>query len=215
MAFKKVNPKSDGQKYFQRILDDKSYDKIVVLAPSGCGKSLFIAQRVAQDYLAGNLEKIILIRSLEPLREENQVGWLKGSIDDKMSPWLAPTLQHLRKFLPVEKLIADKVIEFVPLEMIRGLSFENCAVVATEIQNISTFGLKSLLTRMGKHSRLYCDGDMDQCDRDISQADMLYDICDALHASIKSFALVEMGTGDIFRDKNIEKILKVFKEFEH
>jgi len=208
----KTQPKSEGQEYLQKILDCNKYSRILVTGPSGSGKTRFISEKVAEKYLSGKIDKIYLVRSLEPVSEENEIGWLKGDIEAKMLPWVAPILQHLGKFLPVSDMISNKEIEFIPLEMIRGLSLESeigCVVFATEIQNISIGAYKALLTRVGKNCTLYMDGDEEQSDR--SPTDLM-EIFERLDATVHRFSWVDLCDDDIFRDKDTVDILKVFRE---
>ena len=207
--FKEIQPKSEGQQYLKQVLQNNKYNKIFVSGPSGSGKSLHVSEQVSRDYLAGNIEKIIVLRSLEPVSEEKMVGYLSGDINSKMSVWVAPALQHLKRWLPIDQMIDEKKLEFIPLEMIRGLSFENCAVICEEFQNFSPNAAKCVLTRCGKGTRLYASGDWDQSDR---FSDDLFNIIDELDQQIPKFCWVELTEDDIFRDKSIAGILKVFKK---
>lgn len=188
----------------------------MVLGDSGSGKTLLSCQKVAQDYLKGKIDEIVLIRSLQPLEGEDSFGFLPGDEFDKGKFWMRPMLFHLSRYLPVDKLVDEEVIKFFPLEMVRGMTFESdtgIAVIASEIQNISIYALKSLLTRMGRNSRLYCDGDVNQADRGRGHAKDFLEICSQLDSSIRRFKLVQLGKEDIFRDKEIGEILDVFEDF--
>ena len=218
MKVKVLSPKSKGQEIYQQVLDDRRYNKILTLGSSGSGKTAFACQTIAKDYLEGKIDKIVLIRSLEPVEGEDSVGWLPGVASEKLLFWMQPILFHLKKHLPVNKMIADGEIEFFPLEMLRGTSFESdlgIAVIATEIQNIGIPAFKCLLTRMGRNSRLYMDGDCDQGDRGHEHTDNFLDIVSELDAKVDKFKLVTMTKADVFRDKHIRKILEVFEDFEY
>lgn len=217
-TIKLLQPKSDGQRYYQQTLDNKHYNRIVTLGPAGSGKTLLACQKVAKDFLDDKIGEIVLVRSLQPVEGENDSGYLPGSIEDKLQFWMQPILFHLKRYLPVKEMIANETIKFYPLEMLRGTSFESdtgIAVIATEIQNISLQAYKCLLSRIGKNARLYCDGDTSQADRGSSHSEDFLDICWELEARVSKFKLVQMTRDDVFRDKDIKDILDVFQDFDY
>jgi len=205
-----ITPKTQGQRDYWDALNDQRINYIAVTGFSGSGKTILACQYAAQQYLAGKFNKIIICRSLEPVSQENGCGYLKGDAKEKLSPWLAPILQHLQKFLPdLEREIALENVEMIPVDMMRGRSFDCCVVICTEAQNLSMPMLKCLLTRPDADSLLILDGDLDQTDRLNSETENLYTEL----LKLPSFAWIEMAEQDVVRNPgNIVEIVKIFKK---
>lgn len=133
---------------------------------AGSGKS-YIASIMAADMLIDprvSISSIIIARPNE-MEGTTSIGLLPGSVEEKLAPWLAPIIQTLKERLGVghfEAYVASGVIEFLPLEMIKGRSLNNTFLICDEAEDIEWPVLKTLLLRIGKDCKVVIDGDVRQ-----------------------------------------------------
>ena len=110
--------------------------------------------------------RIVLTRSLETVGKE--MGYLPGSIQEKMSPWIMPIVDNLRQAFQdnakFDKMIAKGEIEIAPLAFIRGRTFASCFLMVDEAQNTTIHELKTIITRIGQGSKIILLGDIGQID---------------------------------------------------
>ena len=119
-----------------------------------------------KQFLHGKYEKLIFTRPAVAADED--LGYLPGTLEEKMAPWIRPIYDILYKFISpaeVTELIENKSIEIAPLAYMRGRTFKNTWIVADEIENSIPTQMKMLLTRLGEGSRMVITGDLDQHDR--------------------------------------------------
>ena len=99
---------------------------------------------------------------------DEDLGYLPGTVEEKMAPWIRPIYDVLYQFMSmkeIQTLMEEKVIEIAPLGYMRGRTFKNTWIVADEMQNSTTSQMKMLLTRLGENSRLIITGDLEQHDK--------------------------------------------------
>lgn len=149
------------QEYIDAIA---SYEQVISLGPAGTGKT-YIAARLAAEFLKSvSRSKVILTRP--NVGAADTIGFLPGDVDEKMLPWCAPVLEVLKESLGEGHFEAmlGKRIEIVPLEYIRGRTFDNCFVIMDEAQNATLHQLKAFVTRQGMNSTVIINGDVRQTD---------------------------------------------------
>jgi phosphate starvation-inducible protein PhoH and related proteins len=133
---------------------------------AGSGKT-YIAARMAVEMLQDNtspIDKIIISRPNQ-MEDTQTIGLLPGTIQEKLAPILAPVIQTLKEALGssfFDYLVKKEVIEFLPLEMIKGRTFNNAFVIIDEAEDMTWNVIKTLLLRVGEDSRLVIDGDIRQ-----------------------------------------------------
>jgi len=158
-------PKTPGQiKYVEAL---RNYQKPIVVAtgPAGSGKTLFACQEAVERLGRRQVDRVILTRPLVAADEE--LGYLPGTLERKMDPWTRPMFDILGNYFSqsrIKQLVKDKVIEIAPLAYMRGRTFDDCFVVADEMQNTTPNQMKMLLTRIGEGSKMVVTGDAEQCD---------------------------------------------------
>lgn len=143
----------------------RSHDLVFALGPAGTGKT-YIAVALAVEALeAGDVSRIILSR---PAIEAGEaLGYLPGSAEDKLSPYLRPLYDALTDRMGSKRMRAaleDGTIEVAPIAFMRGRTLNNAFVVIDEAQNCLYSQLKMLLTRLGARSTMVVTGDPDQSD---------------------------------------------------
>ena len=157
-------PKTAKQKHYYEDINDDALSLVIASGPAGTGKTLFPTQHAAKLLLETE-QKIILTRPLISVDEE--LGYLPGTINQKMDPWIIPIFDVLREFFPQKTLntfIAEKRLEIVPLAFMRGRTFKDTFIIGDELQNTSIKQMLMLLTRLGENSRMVITGDVHQCD---------------------------------------------------
>lgn len=204
-------PRNISQQKFVSALINKNYRIIVASGPAGTGKTLFGIEHGIKNYIEGNYEKLIFTRPIVSVDED--MGYLPGTLEDKMAPWIRPIYDILYNFISpkeVEYLISEKIIEISPLGFMRGRTFKNCWIVADEMQNSTVSQMKMLLTRIGENSRLIITGDCEQHDRkfDINGLeDFLNKIKGRRSDSISS---IEFNNNDIEREDVVKEVLEIY-----
>jgi len=204
-------PRNVSQEKFVSALTNKNYRIIVASGPAGTGKTLFGIEHGIKNYIEGNYEKLIFTRPIVSVDED--IGYLPGTIEDKMAPWIRPIYDILYNFISpkeVEYLVSEKIIEISPLGFMRGRTFKNCWIVADEMQNSTVSQMKMLLTRIGENSRLIITGDCEQHDRknDINGLeDFLNKIKGRRSDSISS---IEFNNNDIEREDIVKEVLEIY-----
>jgi phosphate starvation-inducible protein PhoH and related proteins len=206
-----TKPKNESQEIYNNILKQKSKKIVVATGPAGTGKTLFATEYGVKNFLLGTYEKLIFTRPSVSVDED--LGYLPGTLEEKMAPWVRPIYDVLYNFISPKEvtfLMEEKIIEISPLGYMRGRTFKNCWIVADEMQNSTVSQMKMLLTRLGENSRLVITGDLEQYDR----ANELNGLEDFLHkfrgkrsSSISSF---EFQRSDIQREEVVKEVLDIY-----
>jgi len=204
-------PKNRHQEQYVSMLKQKSKKIIVVSGPAGTGKTLFATEYGVQNFLLGSFEKLVFTRPSVSVDED--LGYLPGTIEEKMAPWVRPIYDILYQFVTpneVKQYMEDKVIEIAPLGFMRGRTFKNTWIVADEMQNSSVSQMKMLLTRLGENSRLIITGDLEQYDRP-NETNGLEDFLNKFKgkrsSSITSF---QFERNDIQREDVVKEVLDIY-----
>jgi PhoH-like ATPase len=147
-------------------LNDPSIQLVTLTGIAGSGKT-FLTLLSAMGHLTGDAYKrIVFTRSIEPVGRD--LGYLPGTIDEKMSPWLAPIFDNFRHAFGdttyFECMMQKGQIDIAPLSYIRGRTFNDSFVIVDEAQNATIHELKTVITRIGTGSKIVLLGDTDQVD---------------------------------------------------
>ncbi len=157
-------PRNDVQREVWDLWPDPASDIYFLLGVAGSGKSQLAVALALRDVLVlKRRKKVLLTRPAVEAsgRTGKGLGFLPGIMEEKLAPYLRPLLKLIPKvaFRP-----PPDTIEIVPLEYLRGETFEDCIAILDEAQNASREQLKMFLTRLGKNSRIILAGDPQQSD---------------------------------------------------
>ena len=206
-----TKPKNDSQTYYATLLKQKSKKIVVATGPAGTGKTLFATEYGVKMFLTGQYEKLIFTRPSVSVDED--LGYLPGTLEDKMAPWVRPIYDVLYNFITpkeVTSLMEDKIIEISPLGFMRGRTFKNCWIVADEMQNSSVSQMKMLMTRLGENSRLVVTGDLEQYDR-VNEVNGLEDFLSKFKGKrSSSISSIEFYKSDIQREEVVKEVLDIY-----
>lgn len=209
-----LKAKTNGQaEYIRTILEN------VVIVASGCpgtGKTGIMVFLASKALLNGEIDKIIISRPIVEASPRS-IGFLKGSLDEKIHPYLIPLEEEFKKFMGQDlyfKMKNEGRIKFEPLEFLRGRTFNDCYMCLDEAENADVEQLKMFVTRMGENTKVIINGDTEQTDMWTDgqfNCDFAYFIHKLKKANLEQFGFVELGEADIVRNPLIASFLRVFK----
>ncbi|CAH9049449.1 hypothetical protein PSECIP111951_01337 [Pseudoalteromonas holothuriae] len=166
-----VKPKNIYQGMALDALLDPDIELVILTGPAGCGKTLLaLASALEMIIEKGIYDKVIVTRNTPEIAES--IGFLPGTEEEKMAPWLAAitdTLEVLHKNdespISSRNYIMEKAnIQFKSVNFMRGRSIQNAVVILDESQNLTASQLKTIITRCGEGTKLICTGNLAQID---------------------------------------------------
>ena len=214
-----ILPRNKHQESYVLKLLDPSKDIVFGIGPAGTGKTLLAVQAAVKMFKEGKVDKIIVTRPAVSVDED--LGFLPGTLEQKMAPWTRPIFDVLREYFDarqIEGMIEEGIIEIAPLAFMRGRTFKSAFILADEMQNATPNQMKMLLTRLGEHSMMAVTGDLAQADR--LQDNGLIDFVTLLNQSNSAHLdVVRFEQGDIERHDAVKEVLKVYGDekldFDH
>ena len=205
-----IVPRNRNQEAYVLSLLDAKKDIVFGVGPAGTGKTLLAVQVAVKLFKQGDIDKIIVTRPAVSVDED--LGFLPGTLEDKMAPWTRPIFDVLREYFnakEIEGMIAEGIIEIAPLAYMRGRTFKKSFILADEMQNATPNQMKMLLTRLGEGSSMAVTGDLAQADR--LKDNGLIDFTKLLESQgSESLDVVQFAQGDIERHKAVAEVLRVY-----
>lgn len=158
---KPLVPRNEKQRaYIQAI---REHSLVIATGFAGTSKTYIPTVMACDEYLAGRIDKIVFTRP--NISNTASLGMFKGSAIEKMEMWLMPVINILRDRLgtgALETGIENGNIQYIPLEVIKGYSAENCFFIVDEGEDISIEEAKKIVTRQGKGCKMVISGDVSQ-----------------------------------------------------
>ncbi|WP_010615038.1 PhoH family protein [Actinomyces oris] len=203
-----IRPKSLGQKAYTDAIEESTIT--FGIGPAGTGKT-YLAMAKAVDALARKrVSRIILTRPAVEAGEN--LGFLPGSLTDKIDPYLRPLYDALHDMLEPEalpRLMAAGTIEVAPLAYMRGRTLNDAFVILDEAQNTSPEQMKMFLTRLGFGSRMVVTGDISQVDLPGGRESGLIVVRKIL-AGVDGISFCELGSADVVRHRLVGRIIEAY-----
>jgi len=204
-----IQPKNDKQDVL--MYNIREYPITVTIGCAGTGKTYCSTSQVANLYLSGKYEKIILSRA--NVGTGRTLGAFPGTVQEKMAPWLMPITSVLEDCFGksfYNYLIAKDAIEIQPLETIRGRSYKDSLVIVDECQNLTIEELKAVTTRLGENSKMVLCGDPAQSDTNNGTGILtLVKMCQRNGIEIP---IVEFNSDDVVRSDIVGQLVKMFEK---
>ena len=213
--FKKQNqvtilPRNKNQEQYTLKLLDQTKDIVFGVGPAGTGKTLLAVQVAVKMFKEGTVDKIIVTRPAVSVDED--LGFLPGTLEQKMAPWTRPIFDVLRDYFhakEISNMIDEGIIEIAPLAYMRGRTFKQCFILADEMQNATENQMKMLLTRLGEGSRMAVTGDLAQADR-IKDNGLIRFVQKLQANNSARLDIVHFAQGDIERHEAVKEVLKIY-----
>ena len=205
-----ILPRNKHQEEYVVKLLDESKDIVFGVGPAGTGKTLLAVQVAVKMFKEGKIDKIIVTRPAVSVDED--LGFLPGTLEQKMAPWTRPIFDVLREYFDarqIEGMIEEGIIEIAPLAYMRGRTFKQSFILADEMQNATPNQMKMLLTRLGEGSMMAVTGDLAQADR--LKDNGLIDFTKLLESKNTSrLDVVRFEQGDIERHEAVKEVLNIY-----
>ena len=181
-----------------------------IMGKAGSGKTLLAVQVALDMFFTRQVNKIVITR---PTVSNEDNGYLPGSLNEKMEPWLVPIRSNMRKVYNkpaiLEKMENDENIELVSLSHFRGRTFENACVIIDEFQNLTKQQLGMVLGRLGKGSTMILTGDPQQIDLKFSNDSAIHEV-----PKLKPSQYVyQIALLDNHRHEALNELLKLLHEY--
>ena len=156
------------QQFALDLLMNPDIPVVSLVGKAGSGKTLLaLASGLEQTFEQKIYKKIVVTKPVEPVGKD--IGFLPGSMEEKMMPWLAPIQDNLQFLMgddraTLEMYIEKGQIEVEAMTFIRGRSISNAFIVIDEVQNMTQHEIKTVLTRVGENTKIVLTGDIEQID---------------------------------------------------
>jgi phosphate starvation-inducible PhoH-like protein len=207
-----INAKTDNQqRYLEAIA---KHDVTFGIGPAGTGKTYLAVACAVAALKSHEVKRIILTRPAVEAGEK--LGFLPGSLVEKVNPYLRPLYDALYEMLGAEaanKAIEDHTIEVAPLAFMRGRTLNRAFVILDEAQNTTPEQMKMFLTRLGYGTQAIITGDVTQTDLPRHQRSGLAHALKVL-ADVEEIAKVELTTVDVVRHPLVRAIIKAYEADE-
>ena len=206
-----VRPKTAGQQAYVRAIDENTIT--FGIGPAGTGKTYLAMAKAVQALLAKDVDRIVLTRPAVEAGE--RLGFLPGTLSDKIDPYLRPLHDALAQMLEPEtvaKLTELGVIEVAPLAYMRGRTLDSAFVILDEAQNTTAEQMKMFLTRLGNGTRMVVTGDVSQIDLPGGASGV--QVAQRALADVPDIAFVSLGSADVVRHRLVGRIVDAYSRFE-
>lgn len=208
---KSIRPKTVGQK---RYVDEIDANTIVFgVGPAGTGKTYLAMAKAVQALQRKEVNRIILTRPAVEAGE--RLGFLPGTLNDKIDPYLRPLFDALHELLDPEsvpKLLASGTIEVAPLAYMRGRTLNDSFIILDEAQNTTPEQMKMFLTRLGFNSRMVITGDITQIDLPNGTSGLRTAL--EVLTDVDDMAVSYLTSDDVVRHSLVARIIDAYSKFE-
>jgi phosphate starvation-inducible PhoH-like protein len=209
-----LKAKNPNQKLFASYIEDKEI--VICSGPAGTGKTyVACAQALKLFKNDQRYKKIYIVKSVTTLKDD-EIGFLKGTLDEKMEPYIYSFIHNFEKIVgrSITKTLRDNgSIEVMPIAFLRGINFDDCIVLIDECQNITHDNMRTIMTRIGSNCKMIFLGDTGQIDLKMKKNSSLPMIMEKF-SKVEEFGCIALSDEDIVRNPLIKKIEQVFNELQ-
>ena len=205
-----VQPKSVNQRRYLEAIEN--HDMVFGIGPAGTGKTYLAVAMAISALQSKRVNRIILARPAVEAGE--RLGFLPGTLQDKIDPYLRPLYDALYDLLEPEKVdryLEKNVIEIAPIAFMRGRTLNDSFVILDEAQNTTSEQMKMFVTRLGFNSKAVITGDVTQIDLPNARRSGLLEAADVLK-NVEGLTFAYFDDTDVVRHQLVQRIIRAYDE---
>jgi phosphate starvation-inducible protein PhoH and related proteins len=205
-----IAPKTMNQRRYVEAIERN--DLVFGIGPAGTGKTYLAVAMGVSALMAKRVSRIILTRPAVEAGE--RLGFLPGTLQEKVDPYLRPLYDALYDMLEadkVEKLLERNTIEVAPIAFMRGRTLSDAFIIVDEAQNSTPEQMKMILTRQGFNSKMVVTGDPTQIDLPGLRSGLI-EVIDVLRG-VEGISFVQFDDRDVVRHSLVQKIVKAYERY--
>jgi phosphate starvation-inducible protein PhoH and related proteins len=209
---KVIVPKTISQRRYLEAMERN--DLVFGIGPAGTGKTYLAVAMGISALLSKRVSRIILTRPAVEAGE--RLGFLPGTLQEKIDPYLRPLYDALFDMLEmdkVEKMLERGIIEIAPIAFMRGRTLNDSFVIVDEAQNSTSEQMKMVLTRQGCNSKMVVNGDVTQIDLPLGKRSGLLNAEEVLRGT-EGISFVSFDERDVVRHSLVQKIVKAYERWQ-
>lgn len=202
-----IRPKTTGQMAY--VSSIQTHTITFGIGPAGTGKTYLAVAKAVQAFRAKQVSRIILTRPAVEAGES--LGFLPGTLNEKVDPYLRPLYDALSDMLGAERMhhyLSNETIEVAPLAYMRGRTLNDAFVILDEAQNTTRQQMKMFLTRLGFNTKMVITGDITQVDLGLPTSGLA--TIEEILGGIDDIAFVHLEAGDVVRNRLVGKIVQAY-----
>lgn len=202
-----IRPKTTGQMAY--VSSIQTHTITFGIGPAGTGKTYLAVAKAVQAFRAKQVSRIILTRPAVEAGES--LGFLPGTLNEKVDPYLRPLYDALSDMLGAERMhhyLSNETIEVAPLAYMRGRTLNDAFVILDEAQNTTRQQMKMFLTRLGFNTKMVITGDITQVDLGLPTSGLA--TIEEILGGIDDIAFMHLEAGDVVRNRLVGKIVQAY-----
>jgi phosphate starvation-inducible PhoH-like protein len=205
-----VQPKSLNQKQYLEMIE--RFDMVFGIGPAGTGKTYLAVAMAISALLNKQVSRIILARPAVEAGE--RLGFLPGTLQEKVDPYLRPLYDALYDLMEQEKVdryLEKNIIEIAPIAFMRGRTLNDAFIILDEAQNTTSEQMKMFVTRLGNNAKAVITGDVTQIDLPNARKSGLLEATDILKG-IEGIGFTHFDEGDVVRHHLVQRIIRAYDD---
>src|SRR2546426_7537337 len=206
-----VAPKTLNQKLYIEAIE--KHDMVFGIGPAGTGKTYLAVSMAVRALLEKKVSRIVLTRPAVEAGE--RLGFLPGTLQEKIDPYLKPLYDALYDMLDVERVdrhLERGVIEIAPIAFMRGRTLNESFVILDEAQNTTPEQMKMFLTRIGYNSKAVITGDITQVDLPLGKMSGLVQARNVI-SGVEGIAFIHFNDRDVVRHPLVQRIVRAYETY--
>ncbi|HMD85883.1 MAG TPA: PhoH family protein [Terriglobia bacterium] len=209
---KSIAPKGLNQRSYIDAME--RHDMVFGIGPSGTGKTYLAVAMAVDALLTKEVSRIILARPAVEAGE--RLGFLPGTIQEKVNPYLRPLYDALYDVLDpdrVDRYIEKSIIEIAPIAFMRGRTLNDAFVILDEAQNTTSEQMKMFLTRLGFNSKAVVTGDVTQIDLPNGRRSGLVEAVEVV-GKVAGISIIYFNERDVVRHSLVQRVIRAYEEYD-